>query len=180
MKGFIFTNFLDFVEKHNGLEMVDSMISDCDLPSEGVYSAFINYEFDELVTLLTYVSKETSTKPEVLLEMFGRFVFPYLIGKHSYIIEKYSSPLELIAGIENHIHVEVRKLYEDAELPTFSVAKKTENSLTLIYTSSRGLTYFAIGLMKETLGFFKVKGKIDIDHTYNDNGSVKFHIEILD
>jgi len=180
MKGFIFTNFLDFVEESNGLEMVDSMILDSDLPSEGVYSAFISYEFNELVTLLTYISKKTNIKQEVLLEEFGRFVFPYLIGKHSYIIKEYSNPLDLIAGIEDHIHIEVKKLYEDAELPTFSVAEKTENSLILIYTSSRGLTYFAIGLMKETLDFFKVKGKVDIDHTYNNNGSVKFHVEILD
>ena len=27
MKGFIFTNFIDFVEKSNGLEMVDQMLS---------------------------------------------------------------------------------------------------------------------------------------------------------
>ena len=74
----------------------------------------------------------------------------------------------------------MKKLYEDVELPTFSVVEKTENSLILIYTSSRGLTYFAIGLMKETLDFFNVKGKVDIDHTYNNNGSVKFHVEILD
>ena len=180
MKGFIFTNFLDFVEKNKGLEMVDSMISDCDLPSEGIYSAFLSYEYNELVTLLTYVSKKTNIKQEVLLEEFGKFVFPYLIVKHSYIIKEYSNPLDLIAGIENHIHIEVKKLYEDVELPTFSVVEKTENSLILIYTSSRGLTYFAIGLMKETLDFFNVKGKVDIDHTYNNNGSVKFHVEILD
>ena len=180
MKGFIFTNFLDFVEKNKGLEMVDSMISDCDLPSDGIYSAFLSYEYNELVTLLTYVSKKTNIKQEVLLEEFGRFVFPYLIGKHSYIVKEYSNPIDLLAGIENHIHIEVKKLYEDAELPTFSVAEKTKTSLSLIYTSSRGLTYFAIGLMKETLDFFKVKGKIDMDPAYKNNGSVKFHIEILD
>ena len=180
MKGFIFTNFLDFVEKNNGLKMVDSMISDCNLSSDGIYSAFLSYEHKELVTLLTYVSKKTNIKQEVLLEEFGRFVFPYLIGKHSYIVKEYSNPIDLLAGIENHIHIEVKKLYEDAELPTFSVAEKTKTSLSLIYTSSRGLTYFAIGLMKETLDFFKVKGKIDIDHAYNNNGSVKFHVEILD
>jgi hypothetical protein len=180
MKGFIFTNFLDFVEKYNGLEMVDTMITECDLPSEGVYSAFVSYEFDELVTLLSFVSEKTDTETDVLLEKFGRFVFPYLIKKHSYIIKKYSSALDLISGIEAHIHVEVKKLYEDAELPTFSVSEKTESSMTLIYTSSRGLTYFAIGLMKETLDFFHVNGKIDLYKNYNDTGSVKFHIEILD
>jgi len=180
MKGFIFTNFLDFVEKSNGLDMVDEMLGECDLASEGVYSAFNSYEFDELVTLLTYVSNKTGIAPQVLLEAFGRFVFPYLIGKHSYIIEKYSNALDLIAGIESHIHIEVKKLYEDAELPTFSVVEQTENTLTLIYTSSRGLTYFAIGLMRETLEFFKVKGKVTMEENYNNDGSIKFHVEILD
>ena len=178
MKGFIFTNFLDFVEKSNGLDMVDEMLSECDLASEGVYSAFNSYEFDELVSLLTFVSKKTGIEPQVLLEAFGRFVFPYLIGKHSYIVEKYSNALDLIAGIESHIHIEVKKLYEDAELPAFSVVEKTQNSLTLIYTSSRGLTYFAIGLMRETLDFFKVKGKVSIVENYNNDGSVKFHIQL--
>ena len=178
MKGFIFTNFLDFVEKSNGLDMVDEMLSECDLASEGVYSAFNSYEFDELVSLLTFVSKKTGIEPQVLLEAFGRFVFPYLIGKHSYIVEKYSNALDLIAGIESHIHIEVKKLYEDAELPAFSVVEKTQNSLTLIYTSSRGLTYFAIGLMRETLDFFKVKGKVSMEENYNNDGSVKFHIQL--
>ena len=178
MKGFIFTNFLDFVEKSNGLDMVDQMLEECDLASEGVYSAFNSYEFDELVTLLTYVSKKTDISPQILLETFGRFVFPYLIGKHSYIIEKYSNAIDLIAGIENHIHIEVKKLYEDAELPTFNVVEKKEDSLTIIYTSTRGLTYFAIGLMKETLQFFKVKGTIDMVENYNNDGSVKFHIQL--
>lgn len=178
MKGFIFTNFIDFVEKSNGLDMVDQMLEECDLASEGVYSAFNSYEFDELVTLLTYVSKKTDISPQILLETFGRFVFPYLIGKHSYIIEKYSNAIDLIAGIENHIHIEVKKLYEDAELPTFNVVEKKEDSLTIIYTSTRGLTYFAIGLMKETLQFFKVKGTIDMVENYNNDGSVKFHIEL--
>lgn len=178
MKGFIFTNFLDFVEKSNGLDMVDQMLGECDLASEGVYSAFNSYEFDELVTLLTYVSEKTDISPQILLESFGRFVFPYLIGKHSYIIEKYSNAIDLIAGIENHIHIEVKKLYEDAELPTFNVVEKKEDSLTIIYTSTRGLTYFAIGLMKETLQFFKVKGTIDMVENYNNDGSVKFHIEL--
>ncbi|MDB4280292.1 heme NO-binding domain-containing protein, partial [Flavobacteriaceae bacterium] len=60
------------------------------------------------------------------------------------------------------------------------VVEQTENTLTLIYTSSRGLTYFAIGLMRETLDFFKVKGKVSMEENYNNDGSIKFHIEILD
>jgi hypothetical protein len=176
MKGFIFTNFIDFVEASHGLEMVDEMITNCNLPSEGIYSTFSSYDFDELVSLLTYVSKKTDVDPEILLEKFGVFVFPYLIGKHSYIIEHYDNALDLIAGIENHIHIEVRKLYNDVDLPTFRIVEKAEKRLSLIYNSSKGLTYFAIGLIKETLNHFKVKGGVTIDKSFDPKKGVKFDI----
>ena len=178
MKGFIFTNFIDFVETSLGLEMVDEMITNCNLPSEGIYSSFSNYDFDELVSLLTYVSKKTNVSPEILLEKFGIFVFPYLIGKHSYIIENYDNAIDLIGGIENHIHIEVKKLYNDADLPTFRVVEKTEKKLSIIYNSSKGLTYFAIGLIKETLNHFKVNGSVTIDKSFDSINGVKFNIEL--
>jgi hypothetical protein len=178
MKGFIFTNFVDFIETTHGLEMVDEMITNCNLPSEGIYSSFSNYDFDELVSLLTYVSTKTNTNPEILLEKFGVFVFPYLIGKHSYIIENFDNPIDLIGGIENHIHIEVKKLYNDADLPTFRVVEKTEKKLSIIYNSSKGLTYFAIGLIKETLNHFNVNGSITIDKSFDAKMGVKFVIEL--
>lgn len=180
MKGFIFTNFIEFVDKSFGLEMVDNMIINSDLKSEGVYSAFNSYEYSELNSMLTYVCSKSGMEPKIALEKFGKFVFPYLIGKHSYIIERYKDPLELIAGIESHIHMEVKKLYEDAELPTFSVVEKTKNQLIIIYQSKKGLTYFAIGLMKATLSHFKIKGEVFLDESFNgvENNAVKFIITI--
>lgn len=178
MKGFIFTNFIEFVETTHGLEMVDEMITNCNLPSQGIYSSFSSYQFDELVSLLTFVSQKTNVNPEILLEKFGVFVFPYLIGKHSYIIEHFDNALDLIAGIENHIHIEVRKLYNDADLPTFRVVEKTTKKLSVIYNSSKGLTYFAIGLIKETLNHFKVNGSVSIDKSFDINKGVKFDIEL--
>jgi hypothetical protein len=178
MKGFIFTNFIEFVETNHGLEMVDEMITNCNLPSQGIYSSFSSYQFDELVSLLTFVSQKTNVNPEILLEKFGVFVFPYLIGKHSYIIENFDNPIDLIGGIENHIHIEVKKLYNDADLPTFRVVEKTEKKLSVIYNSSKGLTYFAIGLMKETLNHFNVNGSITIDKSFDATMGVKFIIEL--
>ena len=178
MKGFIFTNFIEFVETNHGLEMVDEMITNCNLPSQGIYSSFSSYEFDELVSLLTFVSQKTNVNPEILLEKFGVFVFPYLIGKHSYIIENFDNPIDLIGGIENHIHIEVKKLYNDADLPTFRVVEKTTKKLTIIYNSSKGLTFFAIGLMKETLNHFNVNGSITIDKSFDATMGVKFIIDV--
>jgi hypothetical protein len=180
MKGFIFTNFLEFTEKKHGLKMVDEMITESNLPSEGIYSAFNSYDFNELVILLTYLSQKTNTKPEVILEELGKFILPYLICKHSYITEKYTKPLDFLAGIQNHIHIEVKKLYNDADLPTFSVENRTDNKLTLIYKSSRGLTYFAIGMIKASFKHFEVEGNVVIDDSYNKGKGIKLDIQLLE
>lgn len=180
MKGFIFTNFFDFVEESHGLEMIDEMIRETDLPTEGVYSPFNSYDFAELVTLLSWLSQKTNVKEEVLLEQLGVFVFPYLMCKHAYITQKYSDPLDFFSGIQNHIHIEVKKLYEDADLPTFKVENRTDKTLTLIYISTRGLTYFAIGLIKEAFNHFNVNGIVNIDMSNPDNKGVKLNIQILD
>jgi hypothetical protein len=124
------------------------------------------------------VSNKIDVNPEILLEKFGVFVFPYLIGKHSYIIENYDNAIDLIGGIENHIHIEVKKLYNDADLPTFRVVEKTTKKLSVIYNSSKGLTYFAIGLIKETLNHFKVNGTVSIDKSFDTKKGVKFDIEL--
>lgn len=178
MKGFVFTEFIRFVEESQGLAMVDEMIESSNLPSGGIYSAFNSYPFDELVTMLTFVCEKTKDSAEFLLEEFGKFVFPYLIGKHSYITQEYQHPIDLIAGIESHIHIEVKKLYEDAELPQFRLVEKEDNKLVMIYQSKRGLTYFAIGLMKETFNHFKMKGNVSIDKEYEGNG-VKFIVDVI-
>ena len=74
--------------------------------------------------------------------------------------------------------IEVRKLYNDADLPTFRVVEKTAKKLSVIYNSSKGLTYFAIGLIKETLNHFKVNGSVTIDESFDTKKGVKFDIEL--
>ncbi len=180
MKGFIFTNFLDFVEQSHDLEMVDEMITETDLPTQGVYTPYNSYDFAELVTLLTWLSQKTDVKLELLLEQLGVFVFPYLMCKHAYITQKFSDPLEFFSSIQNHIHIEVKKLYEDADLPTFKVENRTDKTLSLIYISSRGLTYFAIGLIKESFNHFNVNGIVNIDTSCPYIEGVILVIQLLD
>ena len=115
MKGFIFKSLLDFTEESFGLAFVDQMISEVELDSEGVYVTFESYPFAELVALATYVSQQRQIALEDLLEAFGLFILPELIGRHDYVVQNYTHPLDLIQGIEAHIHTEVRKLYDDAE-----------------------------------------------------------------
>jgi hypothetical protein len=73
----------------------------------------------------------------------------------------------------------VKKLYKDADLPTLRATNRTENRLTLIYNSSKGLTFFAVGLIKGTLHHFKVKGSVLVDDSFDKKKGVKLDVQLL-
>jgi len=132
MKGIVFTEFLELVEDKFGLEMVDQLIQESDLESKGIYTAVGTYEFGEMLSLVSNLSKNTAITVDELLCVYGEHFFDVLKRDYPQFIALYNDPLEMLSSIENHIHVEVRKIYPDAELPTFEIIEKKENSLIMI------------------------------------------------
>ena len=82
----------------------------------------------------------------------------------------------MISSIENHIHVEVRKIYPEAELPTFTTLAKNKNSIILLYKSSRAMYSFGLGLMNKTFEHFNSKGTILMEKLNDEGTEVKFSI----
>jgi hypothetical protein len=67
---------------------------------------------------------------------------------------------EFLESIENYIHVEVHKLYPDAELPRFTTRRPGRRSLEMIYQSERSMGDLAEGLIAACLEHFKEKATI--------------------
>ena len=93
------------------------------------------------------------------------------------MLNAYKDPIEMLASIENHIHVEVKKIYEDAELPTFEILEKTSDSLVLLYKSSRAMHHFGLGLMNKTFAHFNSSASILLEKIKEDGTEVKFFIQ---
>lgn len=176
MKGIVFTEFLEMVEAKFGLEVVDTIIEKSNVPSQGIYTSIATYDFNEMVSLITELSKEVDLPPGDLIYTFGLYLFSSLGKAHPEVIQNYSSPIGLLYSIEDHIHVHVKKLYPDAELPTFKILEKTDNSLSMIYTSSRGLYRLAHGLIEKTFEHFQGKADITYELLKEDGTEVKFNI----
>ena len=176
MKGLIFTEFLDLVEDKFGLGMVDQIIEASDLESDGVYTSVGTYEFSELLQLLTHLSNNTQIPADDLLLVYAEHLFKVLVKTHPDLISNYDDPMDLIASIENHIHVEVQKIYPEAQLPTFDLVERTDHRMELVYKSDKGLYMLGNGLMIETFKLFDVP--VDISHEkLNDAGTeVRFVI----
>lgn len=177
MKGIIFTEFLDLVEEKFGLGMVDEIINQSNLESNGVYTSVGTYEFSEMLQLITHLSENTSISVDDLLMVYSEHLFKALIKSHPNLVEHYKDPLDLLASIENHIHVEVQKIYPEAQLPTFILEEKTNTKLVLVYKSEKALYMLGKGLMLETFKLFKTPVDIKFEKL-NDSGSeVRFFIE---
>lgn len=174
MKGIVFTEFLDLVEDKFGLEMVDKIISQSKLESEGVYTSIGTYSFSEMLQLLTNLSGNTGISTDDLLLVYAEHFFSVIESSYPGLLATYKDPIEMLASIENHIHVEVQKIYPDAELPTFIVEEKTENAITMVYKSSRAMHHFGLGLMNKTFEHFNSKASIVLEKIKEDGTEVRF------
>ncbi|WP_299158414.1 heme NO-binding domain-containing protein [uncultured Tenacibaculum sp.] len=176
MKGIVFTEFLELVESKFGLEMVDKIITQSKLESEGAYTSIGTYRFSEMLQLLGNLSNNTGISTDNLLLVYGEHFFNVIEESYPGLLNTYNDPIEMLASIENHIHVEVRKIYPKAELPTFIIEEKTENSLILIYKSSRSMHHFGLGLMNKTFEYFNSTATIVLERIKKDGSEVKFII----
>ncbi len=177
MKGVVFTKFLEMVESSFGFDTVDTIIEASDLPSGGAYTAVGTYPHTEIVSLVSNLSKETGIEVPLLLKTFGAYLFKVLNSSYPTYAEGVTHPLDFLESVEQYIHVEVRKLYPDAELPNFKCKRVSANELEMIYTSARHFEDLCEGLVR---GCLEEYGHKDAEITRESlpNDSEKFVIKI--
>ncbi len=129
MKGLVFTEFVEFVEKAHGLDTADHVMAAASgLPSRGVYTAVGTYDHREMVTLLGALHSHTGTAVPALLRSFGQHLLTRFVAAYPSFFEQAGSLFPFLRSVHGHIHVEVRKLYPDAELPSFSWRSSARSS----------------------------------------------------
>lgn len=154
MKGIVFSEFIEMVEDKWDLDMVDDLIDDCDLASGGSYTSVGTYDHAELVALVQALSKRSGLPLDQLVHAFGTHLASTFTKKFPSFFAEVENTLELLKRIDNHIHVEVRKLYPDAELPKFSYEQPDDTTLLLHYESTRGFADLAMGLIEGTASHY--------------------------
>ncbi|GJM63637.1 heme NO-binding domain-containing protein [Persicobacter diffluens] len=154
MKGVVFTEFIDMVEDKFGFTTVDNIIENSNLPSGGAYTAVGTYDYHEMLSLVANLHKETQIGVEDLMKVFGEHLFSRLASLYPHFMEGVTDPFEFLATIENYIHVEVKKLYPDAELPSFETELMDDRTLKMVYQSIRCLSPVAEGLIMGCMKYF--------------------------
>lgn len=176
MKGIVFTEFLDMVEEGYGYEMVDKLISSSNLESEGIYTSVGTYSHGEMVLLVTNLHKETNIAVPDLLNQFGQYLFETFRTNYPEFFLEVTDAFDFFESIQDYIHVQVLKLYPDAELPEFSTEYRDKKELRLIYTSERKMSDFALGLIEKSIDYFNENASVEMKNIEEDGSKVLFII----
>ncbi|MBU1664869.1 MAG: heme NO-binding domain-containing protein [Gammaproteobacteria bacterium] len=153
MKGMIFTEFMEMVEVTWSLDMVDTLIVRSNVASGGAYTSVGSYPHEEMIALVGALSQETGIAAPDLIRTFGQHLFGRFALAYPRFLQGISGSFPFLTGIENVIHAEVRKLYPDAEPPTFEV-KTTADGLILTYYSEHPFADLAHGLIEGCVAHF--------------------------
>ncbi len=148
MKGLVFSEFIDFVEEIYSLEVVDDIIEASNLPSGGAYTSVGTYDHTEMLQLVTALSEKSNIPIPELVRSFGKHLFGRLVHAYPQFLAGIESSFEFLPLVEDHIHIEVLKLYPDAELPHFECEATQPDRLSMIYRSQRPLADLAEGLIE--------------------------------
>ena len=176
MKGVIFTEFLDMVDEKFGDEMVDDIINDSDLSTDGAYTTIGTYPHHEIISLVGNLSKYSKIPAPDLIYVFGKHLFSRFTILYSNLLEDYKDAFTFLESIENYIHVEVKKLYPDAQLPSFQCSREGDN-LIMDYKSDRAMADLAHGLMEGSFAHFNEKITIKREDMSDDGTSVRFYLK---
>jgi Haem-NO-binding len=176
MKGIVFTEFIDMVESKFGFDMMDDIIESSNLPSGGIYTAVGTYDHTEMVQLVVGLSKRTEIPIDQLLKAYGKHLFGVFIKSYPHFFENTNNVFDFFEQIDRYIHVEVQKLYPDAELPKFDTNRVGDNTLEMLYQSDRKMADLADGLIEAAIEHYQESATVDMHNVNEDGSSVKFII----
>ena len=168
MKGIVFTNFFEMVEEKLGFELVDQLIERTALATDGAYTTIGTYDHKELLALVGNLHKLTDVPVNDLLMSYGQYLFPKLMLIDPGMVAQFSGSFDLVAAVDSMIHVEVKKLYPDAELPEFRVISHNKDELQVAYISCRPFAYLAHGLILGCAEHYNEKIAVDIENREAD------------
>jgi hypothetical protein len=179
VKGIVFTEFLGFVAQRYGEDTVDDIIDASALPGGGAYTSVGTYDHGELVALCNALAQQTGQDIPTLVQAFGVYLSGSFAKGYPAFFARCGHFFDFLESIEEHIHKEVKKLYPDAELPSFTACERTPSRLVLDYRSPRQMGDLALGLIQGSAQHFGVQVRVQQQLRDSANGPVvRFVIDL--
>ena len=171
MLGVVFTSLVEMLEEHISPEFADEVLVEAKLENDGAFTAVGYYPFSELEKIMAVLVSKTGRTANELLYDYGKYLFVVLSSGHAQMMANRRSVLEILDCLDDDIHVQVRKLYPDADLPSFRILERTADGISMEYYSVHDLYALAEGLIDGAATYFSEQVEHSVSplpapHTY--------------
>ncbi len=178
MKGEIFNLFETFVSENFGEETFEN-VYDASHPKLSTQDPYVGpgtYPDSDFFTLVTEAVSQLGITLERAAYAFGKYCFPKLVAKIPGYIDQHDHPKAFLLTVHDVIHVEVKKVFQNAQPPEFSYEDPSENELVMIYRSKRKLYSFAEGLFEGVAEHYGVPIKVNRTVISEQDGICRFEL----
>jgi hypothetical protein len=170
---------MEMVESRMGLDILDRIITEAELPNDGAYTSVGTYDHAELVRLVGALSNATGMATPQLIHLFGENLFQRFSVSYPALFGDVSSAFDFLSRIDGVFHVEVRKLYPDAELPKLQCERLSDAQLSILYSSPRGFGDLAEGLIAGCIRHFDEPIRVARTNLEKEDGCHRVRFDLV-
>ncbi|MBU0728156.1 MAG: heme NO-binding domain-containing protein [Proteobacteria bacterium] len=149
MKGIIFNLLEGFITDNYGEDEYEGVLSRCQLKmgDPGVIVGPGTYPDEDFMQIVAETARLLDNSVPDVFRAFGRYAIPKLVERYPRFFSPYSHPKDFLKTVDFIHHIEIVKLYKDAETPKFSAEDPFADTLVMKYSSARKLCYLVEGLI---------------------------------
>ena len=180
MKGVIFNVVQEVVEDAFGIEFWDDAVDRAGI--DGSFTSLGSYDDADMIALVGAIAELGGVSRNDVLVLAGRNGFGGLASRHAELLAGLSGWRDVLDRLDGIIHPEVRKIYPDADVPSFDANRldsQGSDVVLLEYASKRHLCGLAEGLVLGLGDWFE--SDLSVAHlSCVHRGDDKCHMEVAE
>lgn len=169
MKGHIFNLLEKFIVETAGELAYEQIYDRCEFKSNGIFIRSGNYPDADLYTIVGQTCEQLEMPIDEAMFAFGHWIFPSLLSIAPGETARYKHPKTLLMNLDDIHQIELKKIWPDAEPPSFQTEDTGSDTMTMTYDSPRELYPLVDGVLTSLSEYYGVK--IDFQKTFNKKGS---------
>lgn len=177
MKGHIFILLEEFIAEAASEETLYAVLDNCLFDTSTAFVKTDNYPDEHLTEFVNQaIAVLEITLPQAHFA-FGQWLYPRLIKMLPAEFTDFDHPSPVLANLDQLHKVELKKLYPDAQPPSFNYHRINNASAELIYHSKRQMFDLVLGVLQGMADHYKVPIDVTlISNWNNDSNCAKYEL----
>lgn len=177
MIGFLFTQLIKIAEDKLGEDRFDDVMDQLSLSNGGVYITVGDYPFEDLHVLVHGFANAMNVTIPDLQRQLGEAIFDYIKDARPDLFHEEETLPGFLTNLQTVLETEVRKLYQDGEVPKFIFEPMGLGEFCVTYRSPRPLFEVGRGVITACCKYFAPETVISLIEVRDNNHTAVFLLQ---